>query len=59
MEVDDLLCLMTNTNTTMNISSTPNPVISPTLSPAMRDIDDGELEVSTGSSLPIERVIIN
>ena len=58
MEVGGLLCLMTNTNTTMNISSTPIPVISPTLIPAMKkDIGDGELEVSTESLLPVERVI--
>ena len=56
MEGDDLLCLMINTNTTINISSTPIPVISPTLIPAMREIDDGELEVSTGLLLPIEIV---
>ena len=47
MEVDDLRRLMNTTNSAINVRNAI-PTTNPTISPAMREVGAGELEVETG-----------
>ena len=50
MDVDDLRRLMNNMNSKMHVKTPAIPANNPTITPAMRRVGAGELEVGTGTS---------